>query len=295
MPPFDFDGPIIPYAGHLRVPGPSAARVGATVTGMNDPVLVDIADGVGTIRLNRPEAMNAFDRATRAALLAGLDQVAADAVRVVVLTGSGRAFGVGQDLKQHVADLRERPAEDVYRLVPEEYNPIVRAVAALDKPVIAAVNGVAAGAGASLAFLADQRIVARSAGFNLAFAGIALSCDTGASWTLQRLVGYARALELFCDPRTIGAEEALTLGLATRVVDDETFEQEVGDLARRLAQGPTRAFGAIRRAVAYAAGHGLDDALEFEAEMMTRTGASADHLAAVDAFLAKQPPRFEGR
>lgn len=262
---------------------------------MSEPVLVDVADGIGTLRLNRPEAMNSFDRATRAALLAGLERMAADDVRVVVLAASGRAFGVGHDLREHVADLRSKPVEQIWGVVPDEYNPIARAVAALDKPVLAAVGGVAAGAGASLAFLADRRIVARSAGFNLAFAGIALSCDTGASWTLQRLVGYAKALELFQEGRTIGADEALELGLANAVVADDELDATVAELAGRLAQGPTLAYGAIRRSVAYAAGHGLDDSLEFEAQMMARTGASADHRAAVEAFLAKRPPRYEGR
>ena len=257
---------------------------------------LEVSDGVGTLTFDRPEALNALDLATKAALLSGLAQLGADErVRCVVLTGTGRAFCVGQDLREHVAGLATGSPEDVWRTVPEHYNPIALALHELDKPVVAAVNGVAAGAGASLAFLADLRVVAASASFTLAFAGIGLSCDTGASWTLPRLVGPTRALDLMYSGRRVAAEEALAIGLATEVVPDEELTARVGALASRLASGPTLAFAAMRRAVAGAAGQPLAASLEAEAEGMRRTGASADHRAAVDAFLAKQPPRFTGR
>jgi 2-(1,2-epoxy-1,2-dihydrophenyl)acetyl-CoA isomerase len=163
------------------------------------------------------------------------------------------------------------------------------------KPVVAAVNGVAAGAGASLAFACDLRIVADTAGFNLAFANVALSCDTGSSYTLQRLVGRAKALELLYFPSTISAADALSLGLATKVVPADELASEVGALAARLAAGPTVALGAMRQSVAYAAGHSFEEALEVESAMMARTGATADHRAAVAAFVAKEKPVFEGR
>ncbi|GAB3623552.1 enoyl-CoA hydratase-related protein [Mariniluteicoccus endophyticus] len=263
---------------------------------MSQPVTITVSKGVATLRLDRPESMNSFDRATRLALIEAVQQVGADPeVRVVVITGSGRAFGVGQDLKEHLASLQSGSVEQVWRVVPEEYNPLVRAVAELEKPFIAAVNGVAAGAGASLAFLADFRVVARSAGFNTAFAGIALSCDTGASWTLQRLVGQAKAIELMLLPRTVGAEEALELGIASEVVDDDQLEGRVAELAGQLAQGPTLSYASIKHSVAYAATHTLEESIEVESQMMARTGASADHRVAVDAFLAKQKPQFEGR
>src|SRR3954468_21222575 len=220
------------------------------------PVLLEDADGVATLTLNRPDAMNSLDVATKEALLAAARQVADDeAVRCVVLTGTGRAFCVGQDLKEHVRILQSGETDSLFRTVEEHYNPIVSAIAGMQKPVIAAVNGVAAGAGASLAFACDLRIVADTAGFNLAFAGVALSCDTGSSFTLQRLVGPARAIELLYQPRTIKADEALALGLATRVVPAASLADEVGALATALAAGPTVAFGAMRRSVAYAAGH----------------------------------------
>jgi 2-(1,2-epoxy-1,2-dihydrophenyl)acetyl-CoA isomerase len=155
-------------------------------------------------------------------------------------------------------------------------------------------NVVAAGAGASPAFLADYRLVAASAGFNLAFAGIGLSCDTGCSWSLPRLVGPTRAVELLFNPRTISAAESLDLGIATEVVPDDAFDDRVGSLSRSLATGPTRAYAAIRRSVAYSATHPLGASLDFEAEMMRWTGASDDHRRAVEAFVAKQRPQFTG-
>lgn len=258
-------------------------------------VVCDVADGVATITFARPEAMNAIDLTTKLELLAALQSVADDpGVRCVVITGSGRAFCVGQDLKEHVNGLQSLSPEDLWKTVPEHYNPIALAIHTMDKPVVAAVNGVAAGAGASLAFLADIRLVAASAGFNLAFAGIALSCDTGASWTLPRLVGPTRALDLLLNPRTIGAEEALQIGIATEVVADEEFSDRVAGVAATLAAGPTLAYGAMRRAVAYSATHSLAESLEFESEMMKRTGSSADHRRAVEAFLAKQRPTYQG-
>jgi 2-(1,2-epoxy-1,2-dihydrophenyl)acetyl-CoA isomerase len=267
-----------------------------TSSAPSGPVLYDVDGGVATVTLARPEAMNSLDLATKTALLEAVTAAAEDtAVRCVVLTGSGRAFCVGQDLKEHVAILQDGSSDALFRTVPEHYNPLVTAVATMPKPVVAAVNGVAAGAGASLAFACDVRVLADTAGFNLAFAGIGLSCDTGSSWTLPALVGRAKALELLYFPRTIGAAESLELGLATRVVPADRLAAEVQELVSRLAAGPTVAYGAIRRSVAFSAGHDLADSLAHEAEMMALTGSSEDHHRAVDAFLAKEPPVFEGR
>src|SRR5688572_7842378 len=234
------------------------------------PVLLDLTDGVATITLNRPDAMNSLDVATKVSLLEIVRSVAEDpAARCVVLTGTGRAFCTGQDLKEHIQLLESGGSEQLFSTVEEHYNPIVTTLAGMAKPVVAAVNGVAAGAGASLAFACDLRILADTAGFNLAFAGVALSCDTGSSFTLQRLVGRARAIELLYQPRTIKADEALSLGLATRVVPAATFADEVSALSASLAAGPTVAYGAIRRSVAYAAGHSFEEAVAFESTMMT--------------------------
>jgi len=259
-------------------------------------VLLEVADGVATITLNRPDAMNSLDVATKEALLAAVRRVADDdGVRCVVLTGTGRAFCVGQDLKEHIEILHSESSDALFRTVDEHYNPIVTTLVGMAKPVIAAVNGVAAGAGASLAFACDLRIVADTAGFNLAFANVALSCDTGSSFTLQRLVGRAQAIELLYFPRTVEADEALSLGLATRVVPAAELAEVVGDLAARLAAGPTVALGAMRQSVEYAAGHDFADSVAFESTRMTLTGATADHAAAVAAFVAKEKPVFEGR
>jgi 2-(1,2-epoxy-1,2-dihydrophenyl)acetyl-CoA isomerase len=262
----------------------------------DQPVIYAVADGVATITLNRPEAMNSLDVATKVALRDAVLTAAEDQdVRCVVLTGAGRAFCVGQDLKEHIEILHSSSSEELFRTVPEHYNPTVTALATMNKPVIAAVNGVAAGAGASLAFACDFRVLADSAGFNLAFTGVALSCDTGASWTLPRLVGRAKALELLYFPRTIPAEESLELGLATKVVAAEDLRNEVASMARHLATGPTVAFGAVRRALEFSAGHDFESSLDFEARMMTLTGATEDHAQAVASFVAKEKPAFEGR
>ncbi len=261
---------------------------------MTDPVSVTREGGVATVRFERPDAMNSLDVATKESLLTALQDVAADpGVRCVVLTGSGSSFCVGQDLKEHVTLLREDAAA-LWSTVREHYNPVVELLATMDKPVVAAVNGIAAGAGAAFAFAADLRYVADTAGFNLAFAGVALSCDSGSSWSLQRLVGVAKAKELLFLPRTVKAAEAAELGLATEVVPAADLEQHVAGVAAGLAAGPTLAYGAMRRAVAFSAGHPLAESLEHEADMMDRTGTSADHAAAVAAFLAKERPVFTG-
>jgi 2-(1,2-epoxy-1,2-dihydrophenyl)acetyl-CoA isomerase len=263
---------------------------------MTEPVLLEVRDGVATITLNRPDSMNSLDVATKERLREVVTAVAEDPeARAVVLTGSGRAFCVGQDLREHVAILRSEERESLFRTVEEHYNPIVTALATMPKPVVCAVNGVAAGAGVSLALACDLRVVAEGAGFNFAFAGIALSCDTGSSWTLPRLVGREKALELLYFPTTVPAEEAVAIGLAGRVVPADELAGVTGDLARRLAEGPTVALGAIRRSVAYAADHSFVDSLAFEGRMMTLTGATADHSDAVDSFLAKERPTFHGR
>jgi len=260
-----------------------------------EPVRYEVADAVATITLNRPDAMNSLDVATKEVLLQAVHAAAADdAVRCVVLTGTGRAFCVGQDLREHVK-LLDSGADVLFATVPEHYNPLVTALATMDKPVVAGVNGVAAGAGASLAFACDLRILADTAGFNLAFTGIGLSCDTGSSWTLPRLVGRAKAVELLYFPRTVSAAEAVEIGLATSVVPADRLAEEVAGTAARLAAGPTRAFGAVRRALAHSAGHDFTSSLAFEAEMMTRTGATEDHRRAVASFMAKEKPTFEGR
>ncbi len=251
--------------------------------------------GLATVTLNRPEAMNSLDTPMKEALLAAIRRAAADDdVRCVVLTGNGRAFCVGQDLREHARNIKELSVEEVWSTVERHYAPIALAIATMDKPVIAAVNGVAAGAGMSIAMTCDLRVAADTASFNTAFTGIGLSCDTGCSWTLPRLIGPTKAMELLLMPRSIDATEALALGLLTSVVPASHLGEEAAALGARLAKGPTRAYAAVKRSVAFGAAHGLEETLGFEGRMMAWTGASTDHHKAVESFVAKQEPEFEG-
>ena len=260
-----------------------------------EPVLVEDDGGVRTIRLNRPEAMNALNLATKEALKEAVTAAAEDeSVRVVVLTGSGRAFCVGQDLREHVKGL-EAGDDFLASTVSEHYNPVATLLATMNKPVITAVNGVAAGAGMSFALSGDIRIMADTAGMNTAFAGIALSCDTGASFWLPRLVGHARAKDLLFNPRTVPAAECLDLGLVTEVVAAEDLAMVARQAAQRLAAGPTQAYGAMRQAILSGSTLSLTEALAVEESFMASTGATADHREAVRAFLAKEQPSFTGR
>ncbi len=262
---------------------------------MSDTVLVDVSEGVATITLNRPESMNACSLELKSALLSALGDVRDDPVaRAVVLTGRGRAFCVGQDLREH-AELLDAGDPAPLATVREHYNPIARSIVEMPKPVIAAVNGMAAGAGASFAFAADFRVAAESAGFLLAFANVGLTLDSGASWLLPRLVGYARAtaLALLADP--VPAEQALQMGLVNAVVPDDRVLVAAHELAARLAAGPTAAYAAIKESLAYAATATFDESLEKEADLQARAGATQDHRAATAAFLAKERPRFTGR
>ena len=262
---------------------------------MTSPVQYVVDGAVATITLDRPDAMNSLNTATKVALRDHVLSAAGDpAVRAVVLTGSGRAFCVGQDLREH-ADALASGTADLGQTVLDHYNPIAITLATMPKPVVAAVNGIAAGAGAAFAFACDVRIVADTAGFNLAFAAIGLSCDSGSSWVLPRLVGWARARELLLLPRTVAAEEALAWGLATEVVPADAVLERSIELARQFAAGPTQAYAAIREALEYSATHTLAESAANEAALMRRTGATDDHRGAVTAFLAKAPATFEGR
>ncbi|MEU5419823.1 enoyl-CoA hydratase/isomerase family protein [Streptomyces sp. NPDC001407] len=261
---------------------------------MADTVLYDVTDGLATVTLNRPDAMNALDIATKIALRDVLLEAGADsAVRAVLLTATGRAFCVGQDLKEHVELLAR--AESVMTTVKEHYNPIVTAITGMRKPVVAGVNGVAAGAGAGFAFAADYRVVADTASFNTSFAGVALTADSGVSWTLPRLVGHSRASDLLLFPRNVPAQEAYELGIANKVVPAAELAAEAAAVARRLAEGPTAAYAALKESLAYGADHSLAQSLAKEDELQGRAGASEDHRIAVDAFLKKEKPRFVGR
>ncbi|KOX02150.1 MULTISPECIES: enoyl-CoA hydratase/isomerase family protein [unclassified Streptomyces] len=267
---------------------------------MADTVLYEVSDGLATITLNRPEAMNALDIATKAALREAAESAAGDtAVRAILLTAAGdRAFCVGQDLKEHIGLLagdRATGSGQTMSTVKEHYNPIVRALAGASKPVVAAVNGVAAGAGFGFALTADYRVVADTASFNTSFAGVALTADSGISWTLPRVIGPSRAADLLLFPRSISAQDALELGIANRVVPAAELRAEAEKVARALAEGPTVAYAAIKEAVAYGLTHSLAETLEKEDELQTRAGQSEDHAIAVQAFVNKEKPKYLGR
>jgi enoyl-CoA hydratase/carnithine racemase len=259
-----------------------------------DSVLYDLADGIATITLNRPDAMNSLTAETKTALRAAVERARDDsAVRAVILTGSGRAFCAGQDLREHAANLEA--GRGLGDTVQEHYNPTVLALTRMPKPVIAAVNGVAAGAGFSFALACDFRIASEKASFATAFTRIGLAPDSGLSWTLQRVVGRAKATELLLLAEPVRAPEALELGLVNRVVPADRLDAEARELAERLAAGPTVAYGAVKAALDHAAAADLASALEKEGELQAACGATADHAAATKAFLKKEEPVFEGR
>lgn len=256
---------------------------------------VEDAGGVRTLTMNRPEAFNSLTVDLKHALLAEVQRAAGDeTVRAVVLTGSGRGFCAGQDLREHAALLDAADPEPL-STVSEHYNPLISALAGLPKPTVAAVNGMAAGAGASLACACDLRVAAASAQFLMAFTKVGLSVDSGASWTLPRLVGYGRAMEMLLLAEPVGAEHALTVGLVNQVVADEQALGVAQQLAGRLAAGPTAAYAKIKEAMAAAATADLPEALSVEAGTQAEAAATADHREGVAAFLAKRDPRFTGR
>lgn len=261
---------------------------------MTDSVRWEVEDAVATITMDRPQARNALNTGMKEGMIAALNRVESDPqVRAVVLTGAGNAFCAGQDLREHADRLAD--GEQALDTVRVHYNPIITAITTMPKPVIAAIRGSAAGAGAAMAFACDFRIATREASFLMAFARIGLGPDSGASWTLQRLAGAARATELLMLAEPIGAGEALAAGLLTAVVGEDEFAGAVGSLARRLAAGPTAAYAAIKEGLLYSATSTLADALENEARLQGQLAGTTDHREATAAFLRKEQPRFRGR
>jgi 2-(1,2-epoxy-1,2-dihydrophenyl)acetyl-CoA isomerase len=256
-----------------------------------DGLRVDVDGPVATITLDRPAALNALTVPVKVALRDALESIAADrSVRAVILTGAGRGFCAGQDLAE-----RDQPdAAPLEIEVRERWNPIIRALRSMGQPVIAAVNGVAAGAGASLAFASDLRIAAEEARFVLAFGRIGLVPDSGATWFLPRLVGPAKAAELALLDDPVDAAEALRLGLVSRVVPGDRLMPEARAIADRLADGAPLAQSLTKGALQRALTIELDEALEGEAKLQGIAGASADHAEGLAAFREKRPPRFSG-
>ncbi len=256
---------------------------------MTDAVVVTEAGGVVTIRLNRPEVMNALSSPVRVALRAALE--GAHTARAVVLTGTGRAFCSGQDL----ADGGGLKPGDVERILREEYEPILRAIVDCPCPVIAAVNGAAAGAGANLALVCDVVIAAESAVFVQAFTKIGLMPDAGGTWALPRAVGLARAMGLALFADKVTARQAADWGMIWEAVPDGEFADRVAARAAHLAAGPGVAFAAVKRAMRESFGNRLGAQLALEAQLQGECGATTDFAEGVTAFQEKRAPRFSGQ
>ncbi|PZO65859.1 MAG: 2-(1,2-epoxy-1,2-dihydrophenyl)acetyl-CoA isomerase [Paracoccus denitrificans] len=259
-----------------------------------DTVLSTLADGVLTLTLNRPEKLNSFNEAMHIALRAQFQRAHDDAtVRAVLLTGSGRGFCAGQDLGDR--DPRAGgPAPDLGATLETFYNPTLRLIRALEKPVICAVNGVAAGAGANIAFACDIVLAARSAKFVQAFARIGLIPDAGGTFNLTRILGEPRAKALAMTAEPLPAVTAADWGLIWKAVDDDALMTDATALAASLAAGPTLGLGLTKRLIQAAATNSLDEQLDMERDCQRAAGRSADYAEGVTAFLEKRPARFTG-
>jgi 2-(1,2-epoxy-1,2-dihydrophenyl)acetyl-CoA isomerase len=256
---------------------------------MADEVLTSRDGAVLTITFNRPEVYNAFNRELHAALHEALTAAEDQAVRCVMVTGAGKGFCAGQDLKEFGA-----VSASIRDALEQTYHPIVRLVRSLAKPVLAAVNGPAAGAGLSFACACDLRVAAESATFVPGFVGIGLVPDAGGTWFVHRLLGFARAFEWMCSNRRLSAAEALEWGLVSEVVPDDDFAERVAELAAEWAARPTLAVGRTKQLFEHAFTASLEAQLALEADLQQASVATEDFREGVDAFLQKRPPTFTG-
>lgn len=259
-------------------------------------VRLDTNDGVAVITLDRPEVLNAFDDELGADALAAVERASGDgSVRCIVITGAGRAFSSGEDLGALAGGYERGEVPDLGDTLVRRYNPLIRAITGAPKPVVAAINGVAAGAGASVALACDHRIASDKAKLVLAFIKVGLVPDSGALWFLARMVGTARAWRMASSGDPMSASEAFELGILDEVVSPDEFEASWRAAAQRFAQGPTRAYALTKELLYSAAERTLHEQLEAEIAGQSAAGKTADHLEGVKAFLGKRAPHYEGR
>ncbi|MFN2595248.1 MAG: enoyl-CoA hydratase-related protein [Actinomycetota bacterium] len=255
----------------------------------------EVADGLAVITLDRPEVLNSFnDELGKAALVAVQEASADDSIRCIVITGAGRAFSAGEDLGALQEGYSAGTVPDLGATLIERYNPLIRAIREAPKPVVAAVNGAAAGAGASVALACDFRIASEKAKLAVAFIKVGLVPDSGGLWFLTRMIGESRAWALAATGDPIDAEECSRLGIFHEVLPADSFEEGWRERAAAIAQGPTVAYGLTKSLLHQAAEVTLDDQLEAEVPGQSKAGRSSDHLEGVRAFLEKRPPNFTG-
>jgi 2-(1,2-epoxy-1,2-dihydrophenyl)acetyl-CoA isomerase len=289
--------PVLPNSALPRAAGSGSLAVNEKETRkMSEAVIFEVKDAVAIVTLNRPERLNALNEDIHVGLRAAFERIEEDdAIRAVLFTGAGRGFCAGADLNQSLSGVRADTPRDLGASLERDYNPLVRRMRALPKPIVSAVNGVAAGAGMNLALAGDIVIAARSANFTQAFIRIGLMPDAGGTYFLPRLIGEARARALAMLGETISAEQAEAFGLVYKLFDDAVFHEEALKLAAGLAARPTQALATIKVALIASAGNSLDAQLDMERDLQRRLGLTPDFAEGVAAFIEKRPARFTGK